>query len=100
VPTSTISPTAVIPTATLLPGRQYSITFEVDRTPIKSGDCTDLIWQIEGSVLVQLDGETIAASGVRKVCPTRDTTYTLTTQLVGSAAVERRTVTIIVDDDE
>jgi hypothetical protein len=84
----------------LPPGRQYSITFEVDRTSIKSGDCTDLVWRIEGSVLVQLDGETVSATGVRKVCPGRDTTYTLTTQLMGSAEVERRTVTIIVDDDE
>jgi hypothetical protein len=97
VPTATLSPTAVIPTATLLPGRQYSILFDADRTRLEFGDCTDLIWQIEGSVNAQIDGEFVQASGVRKICPERDTTYTLTTQLEGSAEVERRTVTVIVE---
>jgi len=98
VPTGTnIPPTNVPPTATLVPGRQYTITFEADDTTISNGECTNLKWNIQGAVVrVQLGNEFVRPSDQRKVCPKRDTTYILTTQLEGSAQVDRHTLTITV----
>ena len=99
VPTGTnIPPTDVPPTATLRPGLGYTISFEADETTIANGECTDLRWNIQGAVVrVQLGNEFVTLSGQREVCPKRDTTYTLSTQLEGSAQVDRHTVTISVE---
>lgn len=97
-PTLAPTPTSVPPTATLPPVRQYTISFSADDTTLEEDECTDLRWNVQGQVvLVQLNGQPVTATGVREVCPGDDTTYTLSTQLVGSARVERRTVTIAVE---
>lgn len=96
-PATSIPPTNAPPTATLVPGRQYTITFEADETAITNGECTDLRWNIQGAIVrVQLGNEFVTQSGEREVCPKRDTTYTLSTQLQGSAQVDRHTLTITV----
>ena len=97
LPTIAPAPTNVIPTSTPIPGRQYAISFDAAKTTVATGECTDLRWRVEGSVTVQLDGQVVPAASTRKVCPNRNTTYTLTIQIPGSAQIERRTVTISVN---
>jgi hypothetical protein len=87
-----------VPTNTPIPGREYSVLFEAAKTRLDQGECTDLRWRAQGSVTVQLDGQVVPAAGTRKVCPNRNTTYTLTTQLAGSAQVDRKTVSIVVNN--
>ena len=96
-PTIAPPPTDIIPTNTPIPGRQYAISFDAAKISVANGECTDLRWRVEGLVTVQLDGQVVPAAGTRKVCPNRNTTYTLTTQIAGSAQIERRTVTISVN---
>lgn len=98
IPPPPPSPTEPAPTATPLPNRQYSISFTAAKTSLNQGDCTDLRWNVQGAVaLVQLDGQSVSSSGARRVCPSRTTTYALTTQLENTAQIERRTVQITVN---
>jgi hypothetical protein len=97
LPTIAPPPTAAIPTNTPIPGRQYAISFDAAKTTVANGECTDLRWRVEGPATVQLDGQVVPAAGARKVCPNRNTTYSLTIQIADSAQIERRTVTIAVN---
>lgn len=98
LPTNTLAPTETVPTNTPIPGRQFSVLFEADKTRLDQGDCATLRWQAQGSITVQLDGQVVPAAGTRRVCPNRNTIYTLTTQLAGSAQIDRRTVSITVNN--
>ena len=88
ISTATVNPTPTIGS------RQYSVSFDTTDSTITEGDCTDLEWRVQGSVVVKLEGETVDLTGQREVCPGRDTSYTLTTQLQGSPQIDRHTVTI------
>jgi hypothetical protein len=92
-------PTVVItstPTPTPIPPRQYRVSFEAEATELEKGDCTELVWEVEGPVIVLLNGEKVETEGQKKVCPTRNTDYTLTTQIEGSAEVQRKIVKVFV----
>lgn len=92
-----IPTTGPTPTQTRPAQRLYSVSFEADNTSLRSGDCTDLKWQVQGSVTLQLDGTSVQPTGRKKVCPETDTTYTLTFQVVDSTEIERRQVRIEVE---
>jgi len=94
-PTVAVTPS---PTPTLIPARQYTVFFEAEETTLEEGDCTHLEWRVEGQVTVQLNGEKVDASDSREICPSRNTDYTLTTQVAGSAEIQRRVVRITVED--
>lgn len=99
-PTATPLPGVVIPTetpaptATLIGERQYAISFTAGSTTIKRGECTQLVWQAEGPVVVTLDNKPVSNNGQQKVCPERTTDYTLTVQIEGSAQIQRRAIRI------
>ena len=95
IPTSTPSPT-ILPSP--IP-RRYSISFSAKESTITKGDCTDLKWQVEGASTVTLDGESVAASDNKKVCPKKDTRYQLTVRLPDGNQLSR-TVKISVEEDE
>lgn len=78
----------------------YQITFEADQPTLVEGDCTDIVWFVEGSNSVLLDGSPIAASGRKKVCPRKDTTYQLSVSLPNSTAFEIREIKIIIVDED
>jgi len=88
------------PTATRPVQRQFSVSFEAEETSLASGECTDIIWRIEGAINIQLDGDSVGQSGREKVCPERDSSYRLTFQISGSTAVESREVEILVESDD
>jgi hypothetical protein len=94
-PPPTIVLTAT-PTSTPIPPRRYSVSFEAEDTELEKGDCTELTWKVEGPVTVLLNGEKVETEDQKKVCPTRNTDYTLTTQLEGSAEVQRKIVRVFV----
>ena len=79
------------------PVRQYTIVFEATKYTIFDDECTELSWQVSGQVAVWLDGKVVASSGRQEVCPNRTTTYTLATQLLGSAEISRNFVEIKVN---
>ena len=95
IPRPTSTPEAVqppeqgttAPTSTLPPQRGVDVEFTADSPVLVRGDCTDLIWQVNGPVTVQFEDETVPLSGTREVCPSRTTDYTLTVQVAGSAEV-------------
>lgn len=95
IPTATPSPT-IIPSP--IP-RQYNISFSAKETTITKGDCTNLKWHVEGASTVTLDGESVAASGKKKVCPKKDTRYQLTIRLPDGNQLSR-TVKISVEEEE
>lgn len=78
----------------------YQITFEADQPTLVKGDCTDIVWFVEGSSSVLLDGSPIAASGRKKVCPRKDTTYQLSVSLPNSTAFEIREIDVIIADED
>lgn len=88
------------PTATRLIQRQYSVSFEAEDPSLTEGECTDIIWRIEGAVNIQLDGDPVGQSGREKVCPDEDSSYRLTFQIAGSTEVESREVEISVESDD
>jgi len=101
LPTVTPGPTTAPfqPTSTPIP-RQFSVSFEADEPTIEKGECTDLEWEVQGASDIRLDGRPVGPSGDREVCPTRETTYRLSYQLPGSAAIQSTTITIKVEDKE
>jgi hypothetical protein len=80
----------------LIPPRRYNVSFEAEQTELEEGDCTELIWEVEGQVTVLLNGEKVETAGKKEVCPERDTDYTLTTQIAGSSEIQRKIVRIAV----
>jgi hypothetical protein len=78
---------------------QYAVSFEAKNTSLDSGDCTDLVWSVQGAGNVQLEGNAVAASGRKKVCPEEDTTYRLSFQVSGSTEIESREVKISVQSN-
>jgi hypothetical protein len=97
VPIPTAGPT---PTQTRTPQRIYSVSFEADNTSLTLGDCTDIKWQVQGALTLQLDGDPVEPTGRKKVCPETDTTYTLTFQVADSVEIERRQIRITVEEDD
>jgi hypothetical protein len=97
VPTVALEPS---PTATRPVQRQYTVSFEAEASSLASGECTDLIWRVEGAENLQLDGNSVGQTGRKKVCPDEDSSYRLTFQISGSTAVESREVEILVESDD
>jgi hypothetical protein len=97
VPVATLTPS---PTVTPSPApRGYSVSFEAEETKIVKGECTNLRWKVEGASAVDLDGESVAASGKEKVCPKFDTSYRLTVRLPDSTQFHR-TVKVSVEKED
>ncbi|MCB9098422.1 MAG: hypothetical protein H6632_02695 [Anaerolineales bacterium] len=91
VASATVHPTPTIGS------RQYTVSFEADNSTIDDGDCTTLRWNVQGAFIVKLEGEVVNPSGQKKVCPGRDTSYVLTTQLQDSPQIDRHVVSISVN---
>lgn len=91
-PTPTITPTAI--------PRVYKISFKADETTLTEGECTDLKWDVIGSLTVELDGDSVAPSGKEKVCPKEDTSYKLTVQFPDAARLQSESVDITVTKAE
>lgn len=75
-----IQPTAAVVAAlaaTATPRPAPQIALSLDATEIDSGACTTLRWSVADAVLVAMDGQPIADSGSREVCPKESATYTL-----------------------
>jgi hypothetical protein len=53
------------------------ITFTADRYTLKRGECTTLLWSVQGGFGVDLDGQPVSRSGQKQVCPQQTTTYWL-----------------------
>lgn len=96
IPTATDTPRA----PTLVPSRRYSVEFRAEDSTIEEGDCTDLVWQTEGVLLVTLNGQEVSASGRREVCPAENREYELRVQLPDSLRYESKTVKISVEEKE
>jgi hypothetical protein len=78
---------------------QYTVSFEAKDISLNSGDCTDLVWSVQGASNVQLDGDSVEPSGRKKVCPEEDKSYKLTFQVSGSTEIESREVKISVQSN-
>ncbi len=76
-PTPTVGP----PTATPLPAPEA--WFRFDDNPIEAGACTQLRWDVSNAEAAYLDGEAVAFSSSRQVCPTAPQIYRL--RVVGAA---------------
>lgn len=83
-PTLVLTPT---PTPTLAADAQ--ITFSADKKEIKSGECTNLHWEVANIRAVYLNGEGVVGNGSKKVCPTASTTYVLRVELQSGGTAER-----------
>ena len=79
--------------------RQYNILFEAKEEVIVKGECTKLKWRVEGASSVVLEGDSVALSGEKKVCPKSNTTYRLAVQLLDGTQLSR-TTKITVEEEE
>ncbi len=94
VPTSTPllpTPTPVPPTATPLP---LVVWFRLDANPIGAGSCTTVRWDTSNVLEAYLDGERVATSGSRQVCPASTQEYRL--RVVAAAGEQVHTLTLSV----
>ncbi len=93
-PTSTPvppAPTPVPPTATPLPP---VVWFRLDANPIGAGSCTMVRWDTSNVLGAYLDGEEVATSGSRQVCPASAQEYRL--RVVTPAGEQVHTLTLSV----
>jgi len=88
------APTAVPPPTTAPPTAAPQIEFSADRTHIQRGECATLTWRVENVREVYLDGEGVAGQGSRRVCPERDTTYTLRVITYNGEEIRQVTITV------
>jgi LysM repeat protein len=73
--------TTLPPNATVIVVPAYSDTttaLTADDTTLTAGECTTLRWSVSAGQ-VYLDEQPVSSSGVRQVCPTITTVYTLRT---------------------
>jgi hypothetical protein len=73
--TRSAAPAVAVVTGTPRPAPQIALS--LDATEIEAGACTTLRWSVANAVLVAMDGQPIADSGAREVCPQESATYTL-----------------------
>lgn len=71
--------TATVIVTTIAPGLPIIRGFSANPVEIVEGECSTLSWQVDGAerVTITTIGE-VPPSGSRQVCPTANTTYTLT----------------------
>lgn len=77
---ATVPPTALPtlpPTATASPTLAPEVSFWADSDRMVAGECTALRWEVSHVEAVYLEGEGVAGSGSRQVCPTQDQTFVL-----------------------
>jgi hypothetical protein len=75
-PTATPAPTdAPAVTTTPSPVPTPSVWFRLDANPVSAGACTFVRWDAMHATSVLLNGEAVAPSGSREVCPETPTTY-------------------------
>jgi hypothetical protein len=80
VETPTLTPPTRTPTqtpTTNTPWPAVQVSFGADRTSLVAGECTTLRWDVVHSTAVYLDGEGVAAQGLREICPGGTATYVL-----------------------
>jgi hypothetical protein len=83
---ATVPPTALPtlpPTATASPTLAPEVSFWADSDRMVAGECTALRWEVSHVEAVYLEGEGVAGSGSRQVCPTQDQTFVLRVVTVG-----------------
>jgi hypothetical protein len=71
----TAAPTTPPPTATTVP--EPEAWFRLEANPVEVGTCTYVRWDAMYAIYVYLNGEEVALSGDRQVCPATPTEYTL-----------------------
>jgi hypothetical protein len=57
---------------------EVTVIFRPKHGSVKAGECTYLVWDVQGVKGVYLDDEPVEGSGRRQVCPCEPQTYTLT----------------------
>ncbi len=88
-PTATPEPT---PTPTPVP---LTVEFSAERASLTAGECTRLVWRVEGAGVVLLDGANVEPEGTRDICPSATATYRL--QAFSDTGSEERLVTVTVN---
>jgi len=78
---------------------EYHVRFEAEEETVFENECTNLTWQVQGGVSITLDGKSVNASGKKKICPKRDTTYRLVVELANNSGTETRKITVKVEED-
>lgn len=59
------------------PASTHGMAFSAENNILSAGDCTLLIWKVQGSQRVTLDGEKVDPVGQLRVCPQTTSTYFL-----------------------
>lgn len=88
--TRTPVPSTPTRTPTLVPPATANL--RADKTALVRGECTTLRWEVQNATAVYLDGQGVAGTGTRQVCPQQNTPYTLHVEAVRGNL--DRTVTI------
>ncbi|MFA5079178.1 MAG: hypothetical protein WC541_06825, partial [Dehalococcoidia bacterium] len=72
------------------PPGEPQIIFTADRSAIQPGECVNLSWSVQGEGFfgVELEGQTVNASGQKQVCPPESTVYALMVD-IGSTVLRR-----------
>lgn len=93
-PRASPSPPSPVVTGTPLP--PVSISFTADPTRLFVGQCATIQWQVTNAAQVFLDNAAVAASGSKRECPTRTTTYSLRVITLDNQTVQRSlTLTVV-----
>ena len=79
VPSTGETPTPTLPpSATPAPtGTPSPTVFAADSSTLAAGECTFLRWEVAGFDAVLFNGTPVSGRGIREVCPTEMTRYTL-----------------------
>lgn len=86
---------SVLPTPPKAAPWNPSLAFTSSAEEIERGTATTLVWAVEGSSDVRLDGEVVPARGNRTVSPNETTVYRLVAYGPGNATSDRQ-VTVVV----
>jgi pSer/pThr/pTyr-binding forkhead associated (FHA) protein len=84
------------PAATTEPAPEVAISFTANKTTVQLGECATLRWQVSNAKEVRLDGEQVAATGSRQVCPQEETEVYRLTALSPDGETKEETVVLTV----
>lgn len=70
------------------------VIFLADRPTLDAGECTFLHWEVNGGLMVLLDGQQVEKADQKEVCPTETHLYTLAVDL--GTSMETRQVEVAV----
>ena len=94
-PSATPTAAAVAALPSVTPTRPtWAMVFWADRYALKSGECTNLHWDVQNVISVYFNGNPAEGKETRQVCPVQTTTYTL--RSTSNTGTQDRTATIVV----